>query len=88
MTTRKPFYKTNNLYCILALDMKEQLHYQIFEFQNTSKPVAIYSAQFNKLHLADEFPLNVKEYKYFNEMCEIIQYLYSFRPDSNPTPEQ
>lgn len=67
-------YSTQNLCCYRCCNDLGQKHYQIFEKENEEKPIAIYV---NKKHmkLADEFPQRAQDYKYFNEMCEIVQTL-------------
>ena len=72
-------YTTEHLVSYEAKDQQNQTHHQIFEKENPERPIAIYSSEFDKLHLADEFPQNAREYKYFNEMCEIMQLLYSLK---------
>lgn len=70
-------YSTEHLVCFETKDQKSQSHHQIFEKENQEQPVAIYAHELNKLHLSNSLPLNVREYKYFNEMGEIIRFLYS-----------
>lgn len=69
-------YSTKHLECVRAFSQKGQEHYQIFEKENGEKPVAIYVNSKTKMHLSDDFPKPENKYKYFNEMCEIIQHLY------------
>ena len=81
-------YTTEHLVSYEAKDLQNQTHHQIFEKENPEKPIAIYSSEFGKLHLAEEFPHNAREYKYFNEMCEVMGFLYSIKPTSTETFEQ
>ena len=81
-------YSTKHLVCFEAKDQQNQKHHQIFEKVNDQKPVAIYSVDLNKLHLANEFPQNARQYKYFDEMCEIMTFLHSLKKSPTQSLEQ
>ena len=81
-------YTTEHLICIEARDMKNQLHHQIFEKENKETPMAVYSPEFGTLQLIESFPKPESDYIYFNEMCEIIKFLYSLKQTPENTPEQ
>lgn len=81
-------YSTEHLVCFEAKDQQNQIHHQIYEKVNDQKPVAIYSVNLNKLHLANEFPQNAREYKYFDEMCEIMTFLHSLKKFPTQSLEQ
>ena len=76
MTTK---YTTEHLICFFAKDEKGQEHYQIFEKENLSEPMAIYVDRNTMMHLHESFPKPETEYRYFNEMCEIVSMLYRER---------
>ena len=68
-------YETEHLTCNMAKDGKGNSYHQIWEKENKEKPIALYVDR-QKMYLADEFPLEVDEYKYIKEFCEIIKLLY------------
>ena len=72
-------YTTKHLECFSCLDEKQQPHYQIFEKENAETPIAIYIDK-KHMKLADRFPRPEYTYKYFKEMCEIIQTLMQLDP--------
>lgn len=65
-------YSTKHLTCYQAKSLLGQEHYQIFE---NDKLIAIY-VDINTMHLADDSPVPETSYKYFNELSEIITFLY------------
>lgn len=69
-------YSTKNLTCYASKDLQGSEFYQIFENENQDTPVAIYVDQ-NTMHLRQDFPKEEFTYKYFNEMCEIVEWLYN-----------
>lgn len=69
-------YTTEHLQCFRCFDKLGQGHYQIYEKENQEKPVAIYINK-TSMKLADNFPKPERNYKYFNEMCEIVGLLVS-----------
>lgn len=66
-------YETKNLKCFLCKDGKGQLHHQIFEKGNDI-PIIIYVDR-HTMHLSDRFPLVASEYKFYDEVREIIKLL-------------
>lgn len=75
-------YSTAHLTCYLAQDLKGQEHYQIFENGKNDKPIAIY-IDCNHMQVANEMPKPETSYKYFDEMCEIVSYLYELETIHN-----
>ena len=75
-------YTTENLKCYRAFDSKGQEHYQIFEKANETKPIMIYVNK-NRMLLSDEFPIQANQYKYFNELCDIVQTLTDLENERN-----
>ena len=70
-------YSTEHLTCYQSKDILGQEHYQIFE---NDKLIAIY-VNINMMHLADDFPTPETSYKYFNELSEIITFLYELEKE-------
>ena len=68
-------YTTKHLVCNQAKDSVGNIHYQIFESDNMTKPVCIYVDK-HTMHLADELPLDLNKYKFLDELVEVIQFLY------------
>lgn len=68
-------YTTAHLVCHLVKDNVGNKHYQIFESDNMSKPICIYVDR-STMHLADELPHDMDNYKFLNELVEVIQFLY------------
>ena len=69
-------YSTENLVCLLAKDKLGQEYYNIFEKSKMTEPVAIYIDKHN-MKLSNDIPSNATEYKYFDEMSEIVTFLYN-----------
>lgn len=68
-------YNTKNLKCFLCKDAKGQNHYQIFENGDDEVPAVIYADK-HTIHLnSNKIPMAVSEYKYYEEICEIIKLL-------------
>lgn len=70
-------YSTEHLTCYQANSLLGQEHYQIFE---NDKLIAIY-VDINTMHLANDFPVPETSYKYFNELSEIITFLYKLEKE-------
>lgn len=68
-------YSTTNLFVVRAKDKKGNRYYQIWERKNEQVPVAIYVDKSN-MKLRDDFPNNIEEYEYFDEIQDIIKFLY------------
>ena len=68
-------YSTEHLICYLGKNDKGQIYYTIFEKEDMKEPIAIYVDR-KTIHLANRFPQPENQYKYFDEMCEIISVLY------------
>ena len=67
-------FATKNLTCYHCIDVNGIENYQIFENENNRKPVAIYVNR-DDLRLSDSIPVPEPNYKYFKELCEIINLL-------------
>lgn len=67
-------FTTKNLVCYHTKDSVGNSHYQIYELDKY-KPICIY-VDINNIHLADELPLDIRKYKYFKELKELIELLY------------
>lgn len=68
-------FTTQNLVCYHAKDSVGNSHYQIYELDKYDKPVCIYVDR-STMHLADELPLDITTYKFFEELKELIELLY------------
>lgn len=65
--------RTEHLVCNLAKDSKGQPYYQIWDKENTGKPLLLY-VNAHTIHIAEEIT-NVVEHPYYKEMCDIIEML-------------
>lgn len=68
-------YETKNLKCFLCKDEKGQNHYQIFENGDDEAPAVIYCGNQRMYLNSNKIPMIASEYKYYDEMCEIIKLL-------------
>ena len=67
---------TEHLTFFLTKDEKGKAYYQVWEKGDTcGKPIAMYDGD-KILHLRDDFPVPEKNYKYFDEMCDVISNIY------------
>lgn len=68
-------FTTKNLVCYHTKDGVGNEHYQIYELDKYDKPICIYVDR-KTMHLADELPLDITTYKFFEELKELIDILF------------
>lgn len=68
-------YSTDDLDCVFTQDGNGEPCYAIIEKENPTKNMAVYYDK-TQLFLAADFPKPENTYKYFDQMCKIIQFLY------------
>lgn len=64
-------YSSENLECYVSIDQYGEKHYQIFE-KGSNIPVIVCSSR-GQLHLSKTIPLLIEDYKYYNEVCDIVK---------------
>ena len=68
-------FTTEHLVCYQTKDGVGNSHHQIYELDKYDKPICIYVDR-STMHLADELPLDITRYKFFEELKELIELLY------------
>jgi hypothetical protein len=64
-------YGSENLECYMFIDQYREKHYQIFE-KGSNIPVIVCSSK-GHLHLSKTIPLLIEDYKYYNEVCDVVK---------------
>ena len=69
--------ETEHLVCTRSKDKNGVPYWNIFEKDNKKKPVAIYVDR-HTMHFANELPTDMTQYRFFDEMREIVVELCKF----------
>lgn len=70
--------QTEHLIYFMEKDGKGNKYYQVWEKEDNTKPIALYDGD-KYFHLREDFPTPEENYKYFDEMCEVISDIHNMK---------